>query len=72
MKVQGTSVVPGVDGLPVVIVQRVDPNAPTLATRQLSHNCPRYITVSLARSGGAEEGTDHPFFDRAIFCLGLV
>ncbi|CAM9826595.1 unnamed protein product, partial [Sphacelaria rigidula] len=43
---QGPTGVIGVDGLPVVMVRRPDPSEAELVERQLSYNCPRYITVT--------------------------
>lgn len=45
MALQGSTGVIGVDGLPVVMVRRLDAPGTALAERQLSYNCPRYITV---------------------------
>lgn len=41
---QGSTGVVGVDGLPVVVV-RTSPSETGQIERQLSYNCPRYITV---------------------------
>lgn len=46
MALQGSTGVIGVDGLPVVMVRRLDAPGTALAERQLSYNCPRYITVT--------------------------
>ncbi|CAM9735015.1 unnamed protein product [Sphacelaria rigidula] len=43
---QGPTGVIGVDGFPVVMVRRPDPFKAALVERQLSYNCPRYITVT--------------------------